>query len=37
MGLDITYIPQIANKSQALADFMAEWTETTHPPPPVSK
>jgi hypothetical protein len=28
MGLDITYIPQTASKSQDLADFVAEWTET---------
>jgi hypothetical protein len=33
MGLDIAYIPQMANKSLATADFMAEWTETLHPPP----
>jgi hypothetical protein len=32
MGLDITYVPQMAIKSQALVDFVAEWTET--PPPP---
>jgi hypothetical protein len=28
MGLDITYIPQTVIKSQTLADFMAEWTDT---------
>jgi hypothetical protein len=28
MGLGITYVPQMAIKSQALADFVAEWTET---------
>jgi hypothetical protein len=28
MGLDISYVPQMAIKSQALADFVAEWTET---------
>jgi hypothetical protein len=29
MGLDITtYVPQMAIKSQALGDFMAEWTDT---------
>jgi hypothetical protein len=28
MGLNITYAPQMVIKSQALADFMAEWTKT---------
>jgi hypothetical protein len=28
MGLGITYVPQMAIKSQALVDFVAEWTET---------
>jgi hypothetical protein len=28
MGLDITYVPEMAIKSQALANFLAEWTET---------
>jgi hypothetical protein len=28
MGLDIAYVPQTAIKSLALADFLAEWTET---------
>jgi hypothetical protein len=32
MGLDITYVPEMALKSQALVDFVAEWTETQHPP-----
>jgi hypothetical protein len=32
MGLDITYVPQIVIKSQALEDFVAEWTETQQPP-----
>ena len=27
MGHDIRYIPHTAIKSQALADFIAEWTE----------
>jgi hypothetical protein len=27
-GLNITYIPQMVIKSQALADYVAEWTET---------
>jgi ribonuclease HI len=37
MGLDITYVPQTAIKSQALADFMAEWTETHQSPAPVTR
>jgi hypothetical protein len=28
MGLDITYVSQMVIKSQALANFVAEWTET---------
>jgi ribonuclease HI len=28
MGLDIAYVPQTVIKSQALADFLAKWTET---------
>jgi hypothetical protein len=36
MGLDITYILQTTIKSQALADFMAEWTETQQLPAPVT-
>jgi hypothetical protein len=31
MGLNITYTPQMTIKSQALEDFVVEWTET-HPP-----
>ena len=27
MGHDMRYIPRITIKSQALADFVAEWTE----------
>jgi hypothetical protein len=27
-GLDITYVPQTVIISQALTDFVAEWTET---------
>jgi hypothetical protein len=36
MGLNIAYVPQTVIKSQALADFVAEWTETQQPPPPRS-
>jgi hypothetical protein len=32
-GLDIGYVPKIAIKSQALANFVAEWTEAQEPPP----
>jgi hypothetical protein len=32
MGLDITYIPQMTIKSEALANFVAEWTNTQQPP-----
>ena len=31
MGHDIRYVPRIAIKSQALADFIAEWTEVQLP------
>jgi ribonuclease HI/transposase InsO family protein len=31
MGADITYAPRDAIKSQALADFLAEWTEVEQP------
>jgi hypothetical protein len=37
MGLDITYVPQMAIKSWALAYFVAEWTETQQPPAPVTQ
>jgi hypothetical protein len=33
IGLDITNVPQTAIMSQALADFVAKWTETQQPPP----
>jgi hypothetical protein len=33
IGLSITYMPQTAIKSQALADFVTKWTETQQPPP----
>jgi hypothetical protein len=32
MGLNITYVSQMVIKSQALADFVAEWTKILHPP-----
>jgi hypothetical protein len=32
MGEGFTYAPQIAIKSQALANFIAEWTEVQMPP-----
>jgi hypothetical protein len=31
MGLNITYVSQMVIKSQALADFVAEWTKILHP------
>jgi hypothetical protein len=37
MGLDITYVPQTLIKSQALTDFVAEWTETQQSPPDHSR
>ena len=36
MGHDIRYTPRTIIKSQALADFVAEWTEVQLPPPDVS-
>ena len=32
MGETLTYAPRKAIKSQALADFIAEWTDTQLPP-----
>jgi hypothetical protein len=37
MGLDIIYVPQTAIKSQALANFVAKWTETQQLPTPVTR
>jgi hypothetical protein len=37
MGLDITYVPQTVIKSQALADFVAEWTKTQQSLAPVTR
>jgi hypothetical protein len=36
MGFDVQYVPQTAIKSQALADFVAEWSKTQQPPPPAT-
>ena len=36
MGHDIRYIPHIAIKSQALTDFVSEWTEVQLPTPDVT-
>jgi hypothetical protein len=33
MGLDITYMPHMTIKSQALVDFVVHWTETQQPLP----
>ena len=35
MGHDIRYVPYTAIKSQALADFIAEWIEVQLPTPDV--
>ena len=36
MGHDIRYIPRTAIKSQALVDFVAEWTEVQLPTPDIT-
>jgi hypothetical protein len=33
MGETLSYAPRKAIKSQVLADFLAEWTDTQLPPP----
>jgi len=35
MGETLTYAPRKAIKSQVLADFVAEWTDTQLPPPQI--
>jgi len=35
MGETLTYTPRKAIKSQVLADFVAEWTNTQLPPPQI--
>jgi hypothetical protein len=35
MGKTLTYVPRKAIKSQILADFVAEWTDTQLPPPQI--
>ena len=35
MGETLTYAPRKAIKSQILADFVAEWTDTQLPPPQI--
>jgi len=35
MGQNIMYAPRNAIKSQALADFIAEWTKDQIPPAPI--
>ena len=35
MGGTLTYAPRKAVKSQILADFIAEWTDTQLPPPQI--
>ena len=36
MGYDIKFVPRTAIKSQALADFIAEWTEVQAPTPGIA-
>jgi hypothetical protein len=37
MELDVAYVPQTAIKSQALADFVGEWSKTQQPPWPITQ
>ena len=36
MGYDVKFVPRTVIKSQALADFIAEWTEVQAPTPEIS-
>ena len=36
MGYDIKFVPRTVIMSQALADFIAEWTEVQSPTPEIS-
>ena len=36
MGYDNKFVPRTAIKSQALSDFIAEWTEVQAPTPEIS-
>jgi hypothetical protein len=36
MGYDVKFVPRTSIKSQALADFIAEWTEVQAPTPEIS-
>ena len=36
MGYDVMFVPRTAIKSQALADFIAEWMEVQAPTPEIS-
>ena len=35
-GYDVKFVPRTIKKSQALADFIAEWTEVQAPTPEIS-
>jgi hypothetical protein len=35
MGETLAYVPRMAIKSQILADFVTEWTDTQLPPPQI--